>query len=172
MTASDRTNPYAPPKSRVVDPEPASHGLKRRSILVMILFVFVTFGLYFLIWWFRRRPGLNRLNSSKKIALWPLLSLAALYVIQFAVGVVEEVTQDALDPSGGVVLSVAQLVVGFAMILQAFRARDIIEDHAAPEGESGRMFGGPVELSGLMTFFFSIFYLQWAINRYVIGARA
>jgi uncharacterized membrane protein len=26
-----------------------------------------------------------------------------------------------------------------------------------------------VKLSGLMTFFFSIFYLQWAINRYVIA---
>jgi len=29
----------------------------------------------------------------------------------------------------------------------------------------------PVQLSGLMTFFFSIFYLQWAINKYV-GGRA
>jgi hypothetical protein len=28
-----------------------------------------------------------------------------------------------------------------------------------------------VKLSGLMTFFFSIFYLQWAINRYVVGAQ-
>jgi hypothetical protein len=28
-----------------------------------------------------------------------------------------------------------------------------------------------VKLSGLMTFFFSIFYLQYAINKYVVGAR-
>jgi hypothetical protein len=32
------------------------------------------------------------------------------------------------------------------------------------------MFTQPVRLSGLMTFFFSIFYLQWAINRYVVAA--
>lgn len=31
------------------------------------------------------------------------------------------------------------------------------------------MFVEQVQLSGLMTFFFSIFYLQWAINRYVVG---
>ena len=31
------------------------------------------------------------------------------------------------------------------------------------------MFVAQVQLSGLMTFFFSIFYLQWAINRYVVG---
>ena len=31
------------------------------------------------------------------------------------------------------------------------------------------MFVEHVRLSGLMTFFFSIFYLQWAINRYIVG---
>jgi len=46
------------------------------------------------------------------------------------------------------------------MIIQAFRAKEMIEDHAAEQ----------VKLSGVMTFFFSIFYLQWAINRYVVGS--
>ena len=45
----------------------------------------------------------------------------------------------------------------------------MIEDHATPESDSGPMFVERVELSGVMTFFFSIFYLQWAINRYVAG---
>ena len=62
------TNPYAPPKVRVADPFPDSLGLKRRSLVVMF-FMIITFGLYYLIWWFRRRPGLNRLNSARKLAL-------------------------------------------------------------------------------------------------------
>lgn len=55
------------------------------------------------------------------------------------------------------------------MIIQTFRVKDMIEDHAEPETESGPMFVEHVKLSGLMTFFFSIFYLQWAINRYVVA---
>ena len=167
---TDRTNPYAPPKARVVDPEPTSHGLKRRRVIVMILFAIITLGVYYLIWWYRRRPALNRLNSPKKLALWPLLSLTALYVIEFVVGFANGLAPDsqAVGPSVSLLLSIFQLAVGIVMIIQAFRVKDIIEDHAAPAPNSGPTFGTQVQLSGVMTFFFSIFYLQWAINRYVI----
>ena len=57
-------NPYAPPQAKVADPPPNSHGLKRRSVLVMVVFTIISFGLYYPIWWFRRRQGLNRLNST------------------------------------------------------------------------------------------------------------
>jgi hypothetical protein len=171
MTATNAPNPYAPPKTRVVDHEPESHGLKHRSVLMAIVFTIVTFGFYFLIWWFRRRPGLNRLNSPKKISLWPLLLVIVLYVVQFVVAFMQEAAPDALSPAVGLAASIFQIFVGIAMIVQAFRAKDIIEDHAAPDPNSGPMFGTQVKLSGVMTFFFSIFYLQWAINRYVIAAQ-
>lgn len=47
--------------------------------------------------------------------------------------------------------------------------KDMVEEHAAPDPDSAPMSVEHVKLSGLMTFFFSIFYLQWAINRYVVG---
>ncbi|MBY0496409.1 MAG: DUF4234 domain-containing protein [Cyanobacteria bacterium] len=78
MATTDATNPYAPPKTRVVDHEPNEHGLKHRGVVVMIIFAIISFGIYYLVWWFRRRPGLNRLNSPRKLPLWPLLSLIAL----------------------------------------------------------------------------------------------
>jgi hypothetical protein len=137
MTATNAPNPYAPPKTRVVDHEPESHGLKHRSVLMAIVFTIVTFGFYFLIWWFRRRPGLNRLNSPKKISLWPLLLVIVLYVVQFVVAFMQEAAPDALSPAVGLAASIFQIF----------------------------------KLSGVMTFFFSIFYLQWAINRYVIAAQ-
>jgi hypothetical protein len=68
-------------------------------------------------------------------------------------------------------VSVFQLFVGITMIVQAFRAKEIIEDHARPDPGSGPSFNTEVKLSGLMTFFFSIFYLQWAINKYVIAGQ-
>ncbi|HEX6162302.1 MAG TPA: DUF4234 domain-containing protein, partial [Vicinamibacterales bacterium] len=131
----------------------------------------LTFGIYFLIWWFRRRPGLNRLNSPRKLALWPLLSVIALYVVQFVAAFIEEAAGGEVNPAIDLSVTLVQLFVGITMIVQAFRAKEIIEDHARPDPESGRTFGTEVKLSGLMTFFFSIFYLQWAINNYVIAPQ-
>jgi hypothetical protein len=172
MTATDAPNPYAPPKARVVDPEPDAHGLKRRSVVVMFLFVIISFGIYFLVWWFRRRPGLNRLNSPRKLPLWPLLLLVALWVFSLFIGFAGAAAPGREPVPAAPLLGLFEIVVGISMIVQSFWAKEIIEDHAAPDPGSGPMFSGHVKLSGLMTFFFSIFYLQYAINKYVIDARA
>ena len=65
-------------------------------------------------------------------------------------------------------MALFQLGVGLLMLFQAFKVKEMIEDHATPESHSGPMFAEHVKLSGLMTFFFTVFYLQWAINRYVV----
>ena len=62
-----------------------------------------------------------------------------------------------------------QLAVGIAMLVMTFTVKGMIEDHAAPEDSAPAFAFEHLKLSGLMTFFFSIFYLQWAINRYVIA---
>jgi hypothetical protein len=166
-------NPYAPPTATVADPAPDSHGLKRRRVIVMILFTLATFGLYYFVWWFRRRPGLNRLNSFRKLALWPLLLMAAINAIQIAIAILAGQTPvaDVIGSSTATVLNLVQFAIGVLMIVQSFRIKDMIEDHATPESGSGPMFGEHVQLSGLMTFFFSIYYLQWAINHYIVDAR-
>jgi hypothetical protein len=168
-------NPYAPPEAQVADAPRDSHGLKRRSVLLMIVFMIISFGFYYLFWWFRRRPGLNRLNSPTKLALWPLLLLTGVYAVQFGLGFVVGATasaQEAVLGQGGVLaLVTVRLAVGILILVQTFKIKDMIEDHAAPESESAPMFADQVALSWPMTFFFSIFYLQWAINRYVVGPR-
>jgi hypothetical protein len=170
-----QVNPYAPPEAQVADAPRDSHGLKRRSVLLMIVFMIISFGFYYLFWWFRRRPGLNRLNSPNKLALWPLLLLTGVYAVQFGLGLVAGATaraQEAVIGEGGfLALLAVRLAVGILIIVQTFKVKDMIEDHAAPEPESAPIFAEQVALSGLMTFFFSIFYLQWAINRYVVGPR-
>ena len=167
-----QTNPYAPPKAPVADPEPNTHGLKRRSVLVMVVFTIITFGLYYLAWWFRRRRGLNRLNSEAKLPLWPLLLMLALYVSQFFLGLFADVGDNQVVREQVEVFGVIfQLLVGIVMLVMTFRVKNMIEDHAEPDADSGAMFVEHVKLSGLMTFFFSIYYLQWAINRHVIGPR-
>jgi hypothetical protein len=163
-------NPYAPPKASVADREPDTHGLKYRSLWLMI--VFISFGLYYVIWFFRRRSGLNRLDSPRKLPMWPLLLTAAFFGVQFVVGLVvgSEPVPDVIGPVGSGVLILLQLVVGITMLIQCFRVRDIIQDQATPPPDPDQRFVQQVQLSGVMTFFFSISYLQWAINKYVVGA--
>ena len=164
------SNPYAPPTAHVADREPETHGLKYRSLWLMILFTLISLGLYPLIWFFRRRPGLNRLDSPRKVPMWPLLLAAASFVVQFVVGLVAgaEPVSDVIGPAASGALTLLQLVVGITMIIQCFRIKDIIQDHATPPPDPDQRFVEQVQLSGVMTFFFSIFYLQWAINRYVV----
>jgi len=103
--------------------------------------------------------------------MWPLLLAAAFFGVTFVLGVVagSRPVPDLIGPVGSGVLLLVLLVVGIAMIFQCFRIKDIIQDHATLPTDPGQRFVEQVQLSGLMTFFFSIFYLQWAINKYVVG---
>ena len=164
-------NPYAPPKTKVADHESTGHGLKHRSVWMMVLLTIVTLGIYYFTWWFRRRGGLNRLNSSKKLSIWPPVLLAVLFVVFFILGIFEGLVGDD-DPTvqtARLWASLFQIVVGIALLIYSFRIKGIIEDHAAPDAHAEPMFAKRVQLSGVMTFLFSIYYLQWAINRYVVA---
>jgi len=162
-------NPYAPPAAYVADRELGSHGLKQRSLWLMIVLIFATFGLYYPVWYIRRRPGLNRLDSPRKLALWPFVLFIVVFVLMMTVSTIigARRAEAVLGTEVLLVLQLARLAVGILMIVQSFKIKDIIEDHAMP-ADASRLFAEQVKLSGLMTFFFSIFYLQWAINRYVV----
>src|SRR5262245_62725650 len=81
------TNPYAPPKAAVAD-RPITPTIKRRSVVVMLLFTFLTLGLYPTIWFFRRRAALNQLNSPRKLQLWPLVIFSVVVAIAIVVNFV------------------------------------------------------------------------------------
>ena len=172
IVASMESNPYAPPTSHVADREPDTYGLKHCSLWLMIVFLLISFGVYYVIWLFRRRPGLNRLDSSRKLPMWPLLLTAAFFGVQFVLGLVagSRPLPDVIGEVGNGVLTLFQVVVSITLVIQCFAIKDIIEEHATPPPDPDQRFVEQVRLSGLMTFFFSIFYLQWAINKYVVGA--
>jgi hypothetical protein len=43
----------------------------------MIVFMLITFGWYYPVWFFRRRAALNRLSSPRKLKLWRALFASA-----------------------------------------------------------------------------------------------
>ena len=165
-------NPYAPPKTPVaVAAEPL---FKRRRVVVMILLVIVTFGFYYPAWFLVRRAALNSLDSPRKLSRWPFVTQLIVFVVVFVVDLVAGASdlrsREQLIGSGpGLALSLSQLAVGIVILVQCFAIKHILEDHLAPaDGEMPEPFSSRVELSGAATFFFQIFYLQWAINRYIV----
>jgi hypothetical protein len=164
------TNPYAPPKAAVADVAPTL--LKRRSVWLMIVFTLVTLGFYPIIWFFRRRAGLNALNSSRKLKLWPLLALVGFTIVDFVVAFADARSPGSISTGVSSALLVARLAIAITMLVQIFTIKSIIEDHVytPPDPAAPALFADRVELSGLATFFFSIFYLQYAINKHIVTA--
>ena len=168
------TNPYAPPKAG--GGAAAGPLFKRRRVVVMVLLVIVTFGFYYPAWFLVRRAALNRLDSPRKLHRWPFVTNVIVFSIIFVLGVIAGAKglrsyEELIGSGPSVFLSLIQWVVAILMIVQCFAIKDILVDHlATPDGEMPEPFSQRVELSGLMTFFFQIFYLQWAINRYIVEA--
>jgi hypothetical protein len=165
----ETSNPYAPPKAAVADV--ATTGLKQRRVLVMIIFTIVTFGVYYVIWFFRRRKALNALNSQRKVPLWPLLLFSADLVVEVVVSIMagERRVDEVIGTMPALFFSAARLITGLVMVWQCFVIKDIIEDHLTrpDDGAMPSIFVERVQLSGLATFFLSIFYLQYVINRHL-----
>lgn len=154
--------------------EPASHvELKQRSVLVTLVFMIVTLGLYYPIWFLRRRTALNQLDSPRKLRLWPFLIYLGLFSLRVLVAGASSPlpTELAIGPAAALMLSLTQFVAVILMVVQCFVVKDIIEDHlAGPEGSVTTMSTMQrVQLSEVMTFFFGIHYLQYVINRDVVG---
>lgn len=172
MSEVETHNPYAPPAAPVASVRDHT-VLEHRSVWLMLVFVLCTFGLDHPVWFFRRRRGLNLLDSPRKLPMWPLMLFAGYLVTAFVIGLMTggSTVEEAFGVEAAMALRIAQLIMGVLMIMQCFAVKDIIEDHAQGPDDASRdeMFKPHVKLSGLMTFFFSIFYLQWAINHYVVG---
>ncbi len=137
----------------------------------MIVFTVVTLGLYYPIWFFRRRAALNRLNSPRKLRLWPLPIFCTVTVVDVIVALASGPGPPAetIGANAAALLGFARLAVGILMLVQCFFTKEILEDHlAGPEDDgSHSLFVEHVKLSGLMTFFFQIYYLQYVINQHL-----
>jgi len=151
--------------------------LRKRSVLLMIVFTLITLGFYYPIWFLRRRAALNALDSPRKIAWWPPVVMLVVMAIAFMVGFAGGLTHardaaEVIGAGGATLLLLARLGVGILMLIQAFFVKDILEDAIQGPGTdtSTPMLSTPPQLSGLLTFFFSIFYLQYVINRDVLAS--
>lgn len=161
-------NPYAPPTATVADL--SRIPLKRRSVFLMIVLTIVTLGFYLPIWFLRRREALNQLDSPRKLEVWPFAAVIAVMAADIVVNILLGAQgPDAVSPAIVFALAILRLGFGINLIVQCFKTKDMLEDHLAGPADGFGMFTERVRLSGLMTFFFSALYLQYIINRDIVG---
>src|SRR2546426_666684 len=153
---------------------------EKTSVVVVILLSFITGGIYLPIWFLRRREAINGLRSPESIG-WVApfaatvafsLGLCAAFASGFAgaMGLREAVGE--LFASGRVLAMVGAVLILF----ECFRVRRIVLDHL--HTQSSGLFASSVALerdtsfSGVATFFFGIYYLQYKINRFLGALNA
>jgi hypothetical protein len=132
--------------------EPDDSELPKTSVLVVIFLTLITIGLYVPVWFLRRRKVLNRLSPARNVNAF-IAGLVALYLGAFVLGItagVEGAPQGQnLDFWTGVVDIASRILT----LVLSFQVKAILEENY------------PDDISGVGTFFLSIFYLQYKINR-------
>jgi hypothetical protein len=136
----------------------------RVSILVMIVLMIFTLGLYVPIWFLRRRGALNRLDSARKLRAWPFITAICLLAVQIPIALV------ATTDSSQSLFFLVNLAWSVFFIWQAFRVKLILEDHlsAGAAGLPGGVRNDAWKVSGLLTVFFTILYLQHVMNHRIL----
>lgn len=140
--------------------EPATtHEMKKTSVLLVIFLTFITFGIYFPIWFLKRRQSFNKLNSEKKLGSGVFTFITIFYIFYVLISFISGFLQGYSgqpNPTIMVIVSIASLinlVCGIILWVKCFTVRRMLIEH----------FQQPV--NWVATLFFTIYYLQYKINR-------
>ncbi|MCZ6770160.1 MAG: DUF4234 domain-containing protein [Acidobacteria bacterium] len=148
-----------------------SQDIKKTPVILIIVFIFITAGIYYPCWFLTRLEQINELDSDEKLGKGVFIFGIVLFSISLFLalisGVLEGVAEglgdaDFLAMALGVdaIDSVLSLVVGITLLVQCFKVRRIFRNHFKEH------LGRNILFSGWATFFFQIGYLQYKINRF------
>jgi len=154
MSPLSDDQPYAPPAHGTYVTAPPQ--LKKTPVVFVIFYTVITLGFYVPVWFLRRRRALNHLAPADDSVNLATFGLTALFVAAFFAGVYQGAsaeTGNVLSPNASLAVRLVDLASRLFVIVASFRVKMILEGHY------------PERLSALGTFFLSIFYLQYRINR-------
>lgn len=148
--------------------------VKRTPVILTILFTVITAGIYYPAWFLSRRHAINALHSKEQLGagvfIFGIVVFSLSLLLMMASGVFEglyETLHDAeyLAISKGIEATDKMLsaVIGITLLVQCYKVRRILREHFNAH------LGHNVYWSGVMIFFFQIFYLQYKVNRLEYG---
>lgn len=142
-------------------------GLKNTPVILTLFLTLITAGIYYPCWFLTRRCQINKLHSREKLGNGLFILGIVIYSISLLPGILEGIqeangTTEFLTIAEGLdsVDEFLILFVGIIMVIQSFKVKRILRDHFDDYLRRN------VSLSGLATFFFGIYYLQYKMNKF------
>lgn len=147
-------------------PKRAIPVMESTPVILVLFFSLITGGIYIPFWFLNRKSELNKLDSDKMLKDNTFIFLAVGFVFSNILSIISSVidkmaleagTADALYSASilRLVDSSISLTLGIIVVIQCFKVQSMFRDH----------FKRKFQFSGLATFFFTIFYLQYKMNK-------
>lgn len=135
------------------------------SVLLVLVLTVITFGIYYPVWFLKRREALNNFESKTELNKGTYIGLIALVVVSLLLDLVSGYA--TIQAQGGndlsrkieVIRMVLSLVYTITLIIGCFKVRSILDDHF------NARLNLNIPFSKLPTLIFGILYLQYKINR-------
>lgn len=132
---------------------------KKMSVLLLFLIGLITLGIYYPIWFFVNKDNINAMHSDEKINsnfIGFVLGVAVLGIIVPFVMAILGSAKETVDS----IEKLFNLVYLIIFLVLSFKVRLIFDDHFNKYLQKKHNF------SGVCTFFFTVLYLQYEINRF------
>jgi len=149
--------------------------LEKMSVILLIFLTVVTAGIYYPVWFLKKRNAINNLQSKEKLGSGVFVFAIVVSSISLFVGLLSGVMEALAEGLGrmDLMLTVKGLdlwldlfsrilgwVAGITLLVQCFKVRRIFNEHFNVHLQRG------ISFSGVATLFFQIYYLQYKINRF------
>lgn len=127
----------------------------KMNVLLLVLLVLITFGVYAAVWYIKRLKAFNSLESKIKLQLPIFVVVAVFYAFDYMMLLL----YPGGELSGNLRLRIIEMGFSFILLLQSFRVRAMLIDHYNVNLKKNIYF------SWLYTMLFTQFYLQHKINQ-------
>jgi uncharacterized membrane protein len=152
----------------------ASKIPEKKSVIITVLLSIITLGIYCPLWFIKRTPELNNLQTKTKSkkTLATFLLILHLLLIGSIIGLFVDAQIESVDltaqldsvPLTFTILSFTAMTIilieALLFLLLSFKTRKILNEALINKGVKRKV-------SGFFTFFLNYYYLQYEINRIV-----
>jgi len=129
-------------------------NFEKKNILLMIFLVFITLGIYIPLYFLKLKKNTDTLKISKKPKS-TVIYLLLLFSILEVILIFSSVNYPIADMIANIFYYVDLIII----LVLAFQFKDILNNYFNNELKKN------ISFSGVLTFFFTIFYLQYKINK-------
>ena len=145
-----------------------SHNLREMHVCLLIFLTIITLGLYIPVWFLVKRCAINELQSSEKLGLVApvfvigIVGIALLFqtplcfYIPYCVTIADYLLSVRVFEF---IFNLLDLICIITIVVLSLKVRRIFIEHY------NNYLQKKLKFSGIATFFFTIYYLQYKINR-------